>query len=338
MRARRVLIGLNVVVALCLAVTAAGYGYVRWQLGRVEHVAIPTVTHADAEPTSTDADRPLTVLLVGSDARKGLPGERSDVILLVRLDPATKTARAMSVPRDLWVDIAGTAKHAKVNAAFAGGPARLVATLHDSLGVDVDHYVQVDFKAFRGVVDALGGVDVPFPAPARDVYSGLDVKRAGCVHLDGDRALQYVRSRHYLQYQDGTWREDRREDLGRIERQHDFLQRLADQADLPTNLVNINRLVSSVVTNLTVDDGFSVPEMTSLALKYRGTRGQALELIELPVQVGRAGGQSVVFLGDAADAAVHRLLTGVMTPSVTVAPTTAPPGGTTEVPPPSLCG
>jgi LCP family protein required for cell wall assembly len=341
MRARRWLIGINVLVAVCLVATAAAYGYFHWQLSRVTRIAVPSVVKHAGEG-GDELDRPLTVLLVGSDSRKGLAGkdrksfgteaqsggERSDVILVVRLDPVTRRARALSVPRDLWVPIAGTNTSAKVNAAFLDGPERLVATLRSALGIEVDHYVQVDFTAFRGVVNSLGGVDIPFPAPTRDPFTGLDIKRPGCVHLDGDGALKYVRSRHYEQYVGGAWKEDGRQDLGRIERQHDFLRRLADQADLRVSITGINRLVSSVVTNLTVDKGFSNSAMIGLARKYQGSASKALELVELPVKVGRTHGESVVFLEEpGATKAVNRLLHGTPPSAAPPAPLAAPATG-----------
>jgi LCP family protein required for cell wall assembly len=314
---RRLLIGLNVVVAVCLVATGALYGYVQWRFGQVDHVDIGS--HAEQADT---AGAPVTVLLVGSDSRRGLSakerkkygtqaqagGERTDTILVVRLDPAARSAMAMSIPRDLWVPIAGTSRHDKVNAAFTLGPERLVRTLRESLGISVDHYVGLDFKAFRGVVDALGGVDIPFERPTRDAYTGLNVRRPGCVHLDGDDALNYVRSRHYEQLERGRWQEDQRQDLGRIERQHGFLRALLAQRSMALDPRAVNQLVGSLVSNLTVDKDFSVPDMVRLAKRFHGMSPDGLQIVELPVDVGRKGGQSVVTLKEpGATDAVNRL-------------------------------
>ena len=92
----------------------------------------------------------------------------------------------------------------------------------------IDHYIQVDFCAFKTLVDAVGGVAVPFEFPARDDNTGLNVPTTGCFVFDGEHALAYVRSRHY-EYEDppgsGNWQEDPSSDLGRVSRQQDFIRR-----------------------------------------------------------------------------------------------------------------
>src|SRR5688572_18449237 len=182
----------------------------------------------------------MNVLLVGSDSRKNISkaeakafgsskqvgGERSDTIIVLHVDPEAEKAAMLSIPRDLFVPIAGTNRSNKINSAFDGGPARLIATIRNALGIEIDHYVQVDFNGFRGIVNAVDGVKMYFSAPARDRYTGLNVSKAGCIELDGERALQFVRSRHYQHYESGRWRLDGSGDIGRVNRQQDFLQRV----------------------------------------------------------------------------------------------------------------
>ena len=98
-----------------------------------------------------------------------------------------------------------------------------------NFGIPTDHFVQIDFCAFRTLVDAVGGVAVPFDRPVRDDNTGLNVPTTGCFTFDGDHALAYVRSRH-MEYLDdnGTWKTDGTSDLGRISRQQDFIRRTAD--------------------------------------------------------------------------------------------------------------
>ncbi|MEN9504805.1 MAG: hypothetical protein RI958_731 [Actinomycetota bacterium] len=158
-------------------------------------------------------------------------GERSDTIMIMRVDPATKQAAVLSFPRDLWVQIAGRGKQ-RINTAYVKDePQRLIDTIFQNFGVSVDHFIQVDFCAFKTIVDGLGGVAVPFEYPARDVNTGLDVATTGCFTFDGDHALAYVRSRKY-QYldTDGRWKGDPAGDLGRVSRQQDFLRRVISQA------------------------------------------------------------------------------------------------------------
>lgn len=158
-------------------------------------------------------------------------GERSDTIMIMRVDPATKQAAVLSFPRDLWVQIAGRGKQ-RINTAYVKDePQRLIDTIYQNFGVGIDHFIQVDFCAFKTIVDGLGGVSVPFEYPARDSNTGLDVPTTGCFTFDGDHALAYVRSRKY-QYldTDGKWKADPAGDLGRVSRQQDFLRRVISQA------------------------------------------------------------------------------------------------------------
>ncbi len=154
-------------------------------------------------------------------------GERSDTIMMWRVNPSTSQVAVLSFPRDLFVDIAGTSRSDRINGAYQrDNPQQLIDTIFQNFGVNTDHFVQVDFCAFRTLVDAAGGVAVPFDGPVRDPKTGLNVTAAGCFTFDGDHALAYVRSRS-LQYFDpsGEWKQDPTSDLGRISRQQDFLRR-----------------------------------------------------------------------------------------------------------------
>ncbi len=147
-------------------------------------------------------------------------GERSDTIMIIRLDPATKRSAVLSFPRDLWVKIPGHGTQ-RINGAFSrDNPQLLIDTIKNEFDVNIDHYIQIDFCAFQRLVKGIGGVSVPLPYPVRDSSTGLEVLQPGCHTFDGDEALKYVRSRHF-EYMDekGKWHEDPSSDLGRIARQ-----------------------------------------------------------------------------------------------------------------------
>ena len=112
---------------------------------------------------------------------------------------------AVSFPRDLWVDVPGHGKE-KINAAFNDGPQKVIDTLKADFDLDINHYLEVNFKTFEDIVNAVGSVPVYFPYPARDQLSGLGPTWVGgCYQLDGPNALAYVRSR-YLEYKiNGVW-------------------------------------------------------------------------------------------------------------------------------------
>ncbi len=195
-------------------------------------------------------------------------GERSDTIMVLRLDPAAHRAAILSFPRDLWVDIAGGGGKQRINSAFVrDDPQRLIDTIWQNFAIAVDHYVQVDFCAFTSIVDAVGGVAVPFEYPTRDRNTGLFVAEPGCVTLAGDAALAYVRSRHYQWYADEQWHTDPLADLGRLSRQQDFVRRLLaamgerDLFDLDT----LGTLIEVVQDDVVVDSGLTISMMLGLA-------------------------------------------------------------------------
>ena len=155
-------------------------------------------------------------------------GERSDTIMMWRVNPSTSQVAVLSFPRDLFVDIAGTSRKGRINEAYErDNPQKLIDTIYQNFGIVTDHFVQVDFCAFRTLVNAVDGVAVPFATPVRDPNTGLNVPEAGCFTFDGDHALAYARSRklQYLDPDTGEWKQDPTSDLGRISRQQDFLRR-----------------------------------------------------------------------------------------------------------------
>ena len=127
-------------------------------------------------------------LLVGSDSRDGVDGtsadaavigdtgdvggRRSDTIMILRQE-RNGGAGLMSVPRDLWVEIAGTDRSNRINSAYNEGPERLAATVSEALGIPIHHYVEVDFVGFKQIVDELGGIELCVGYAARDTHSGL---------------------------------------------------------------------------------------------------------------------------------------------------------------------
>jgi LCP family protein required for cell wall assembly len=198
---------------------------------------LPVATFPEADPEASN------FLITGADNgacidpdspyagafgdREGM-GERSDTIMVLRVDPEADRVALLSFPRDLYVDIADGGR-SRINSAYRRNePQRLIDTIYENFGITIDHYIQVDFCAFKTLVDAVGGVAVPFDFPARDDNTGLNVPTTGCFVFDGEHALAYVRSRHY-QYEDppgsGNWQEDPSSDLGRVSRQQDFIRR-----------------------------------------------------------------------------------------------------------------
>lgn len=183
-------------------------------------------------------------------------GERSDTIMMWRVNPATSQVAILSFPRDLWLKIDGRSSKGRINEAYErNDPQRLINTIRENFGIETDHFVQVDFCAFKELVDAVDGVAVPFETPVRDGATGLAVPEAGCFTFSGEHALAYVRSRkiEYLT-EDGRWERDGTSDLGRISRQQDFIRRVGDELLSNAFSPDVVRTLFDVSRNYIVTD------------------------------------------------------------------------------------
>jgi LCP family protein required for cell wall assembly len=255
-------------------------------------------------------------LLVGSDSREGIdassPGvaqtgteadfegtRRSDTIMILRRDDHGGAA-LLSLPRDLWVEIAGTGgDEGKINSAYNEGPQRLAATVTQALGIPIHHYVEVDFVGFTRMVDEIGGVEMCFMHPARDTWSGLDVE-PGCHVLDGAEALAYTRARHYEEWIDGDWQEVGVADLGRIGRQQLFIRQAVTQVlkEIEGNPFALNDLISAAAESVRIDQGAD-PVKAANALRAAADAG--LQTYTLPVDFIEVDDQSALELTDDAE-------------------------------------
>lgn len=234
----------------------------------------------------------INYLLVGSDSREGfdpdvgpggettVTGRRSDTIILLRVGPDGATM--MSIPRDLYVTIDGTGEQARINGAYNGGPATLVRTVQENLAVPVNHYMEVGFASFAGVVDAIGGVTVEFPNPVRDEKSGLFIDTAGPVTLDGRMALAYVRSRNYTEIIDGRPVTDPTADLGRQERQQQFLRTALGDVGGTRNPFQLVGAAEALSDGLTVDESLGALDMFRLVRTLGGSDPTTVVLPTVP--------------------------------------------------------
>ena len=226
-------------------------------------------TFPEADPTAmnflvTGADNSTDKSCVDLEDKGPRTGERSDTIMVIRLDPSTKRSAVLSFPRDLWVKIPGHGTQ-RINGAYRrDDPQLLIDTIQTEFDVPINHFIQIDFCAFQRLVSAVGGVSVPLPYPVRDEATGLLVEAPGCVRLDGVEALKYVRSRHF-EYQDdqGQWHLDPSSDLGRIARQQDFLRRTLTAA-LKNGILKpktISALYASYRDDVVVDLDMTIDKM-----------------------------------------------------------------------------
>lgn len=272
---RRVLLALLLVVALLLGAFLYFYS-------RIEKVDALR-DYAGRPEASPGQDW----LIVGSDSREGLSdqqiedlrlgkvaGRRTDTIILLH-KPTFGKPTLVSLPRDSYVPVPGHGRN-KLNAAYAfGGPALLVRTVEEVTGIRIDHYTEVGFGGFVGMTDAVGGVELCPKRRIRDHKSGLNVQK-GCQDMDGPTALAYVRARYF----------DPKGDLGRVERQQEFLGAVFDRAASPATLLNPFRLLSlgsSATTSLTIDERDGPISLLQFALAMRAVAGGGGTRTTVPV-------------------------------------------------------
>ncbi|PEP66282.1 MULTISPECIES: LCP family protein [Bacillus] len=201
---------------------------------------------------------PFSVLIMGIEdyATDGQNG-RTDSLMFATINPKTKNVSLMSIPRDSRVTIAGKNKKDKINAAHAyGGEKMALDTVENFLRVPVDHYVKIDFKGFKGIVDAVGGitVDVPFNFEERsdiDYYKLIQFKQ-GQQELNGEEALAYVRMR----------KQDPNGDYGRAARQRQVLAAVVHKLNSASTVFKIKDLAEVVgkyvKTDIPVSDGLAL--------------------------------------------------------------------------------
>jgi LCP family protein required for cell wall assembly len=209
----------------------------------------------------------VNILLLGTDKRAGETGpSRTDTMILATIDPQTKTAAMLSIPRDLWVPIPGYSEN-RINVAHflgerdkypGGGPALAKKTVQYTLGVPVHYYVRINFEGFERIIDAIGGITIDVKEAIHDTkypdsnygYMTVDIP-AGVQKMGGKTALQYARARH------GT------SDFDRARRQQEVLKAIRDKVlslNIPlTRIPEILKLVGdSVQTDLSLNEMYAL--------------------------------------------------------------------------------
>jgi LCP family protein required for cell wall assembly len=289
---KRSVLGVSAVVVLALLLGAGGWFYINYRIGQIPRVKVVGLHH-EQKP-----GQPINILLVGSDSRSTCTtascqshlgdqgasgGQRSDVIIILRLVPANRTLEMLSIPRDTWVSIAGSGgQDNRINAAFNTGAAQLVKTIEQDFHIPINHYAYADFPGFTDAVQALGGVYLDFPDPLKDAMTGLNIKKTGCQLLNGVEALQLVRSRDTYYFRDGQWTYDGLGDLSRIRRQEAFFHAIIKKADSDYNPIQLNSFIANIVKNIQIDTTFTTSELIHLAVNYRGVASGNLSTEVLP--------------------------------------------------------
>lgn len=220
----------------------------------------------------------------------GATGVRSDVIMVLHVSEDGQHAQVISIPRDSYVKVDGHGR-TKINAAFSyGGPNLLGRTVEQNFKLHLTHIAVVDFDGFRGITDALGGVQVYVPETLSTSTTHTDTWTKGWHTLKGEEALAYVRTRYGLP----------RGDFDRVQRHQNFLravvQRTRDMSVL-ANPIKLTRLVDEVTSHLALDDDFSDTEVMKLTLAGLRMGLDDMSFATIPYEgAAMVGDQSVVLL------------------------------------------
>lgn len=276
----------------------------------------PVGTNAEGESIFDDevAYPARNYLLVGSDSREGadadaedagvigdtgdVGGQRSDTLMILRQE-ANGPASLLSIPRDLWVEIAGEARSNRINAAFNDGPLTLVATVTESLGIPVHHYIEVDFFGFKDIINELGGVEVCVGNESRDTHVGLHIP-AGCSNLSGDEALAFARSRYFQEWDGDSWQSDPTGDRGRVIRQQLFMRAAVDGAlrKIRESPFSAGDTLEVIIDSVKIDDSLD-PIKAAQALRQAAEDG--LSTYVLPTYDDQVGDAAVLQLAEGSE-------------------------------------
>lgn len=237
-----------------------------------------------AEFTMPFGPRKQNILLLGVDSNGAdtdlWVGTRTDTIVLVNIDPRSKTLNAISIPRDSKVYLPKNMGVQKINAAHAiGGIDMTIQTIEDTLGVKIDRYIMVHDDAVRKIVEALDGVDIYVEKNMRyDDYAGklhINLKK-GQQHLNAEEVIGYLRFRH-----------DAMGDIGRTQRQQWFLRGLLQDLQKPQTIAKIPQIIS--VANKYIKTDMSLYEMSQYAALAKHFDIDHIEVATLPGAPNKKG-------------------------------------------------
>jgi LCP family protein required for cell wall assembly len=307
-RRHKILIALAVILALVAGAAGGYYWWINHQLSAIPRVDAGIAVDPAKEGNGQN-NQDLDILLLGADNGgdketvaddlkdgKWTPfAHRSDTIMIAHIPADRGSVQIISIPRDTWVPIDGypyADGHAKINGAFAyGGPSLAVKTVQQLTGMHIDHVAIIDWAGFKDLTTALGGVRVYIPETFYDDSQRITWEQ-GWHTLEGEEALQYVRTRHGLA----------NGDFDRIARQQNFMratmQKLISSMHGVGAISTINHLLGTLKNYLTIDQTWENDELKNLALSLRNIHADNVQFFTAPLgsYATSSDGQSIVRL------------------------------------------
>ena len=273
-RGRRIATIIGIVIAAILVVGVAGAAAYYYHLENTIKQNVDKNKQLDLKLTKVGEQEPYNLLIMGFDKRKGDSQYRSDTMLLARIDPKKKKVWLISLPRDYKVLVPGHG-YRKLNAAYSFGQEELaIKTIESLTGEKVNHFMGVDFKGFRAIIDAMGGIEVDVPSkindPKADYSKDKHAKKIdkGLQTLDGEHALVFVRTRQFVDA-----------DFSRMKNQQLFFKALANKAKSmsPSQMPGV---VTSIVPYLSTD--MSLMDLLRTARDLQGAGSDNMYTTTLP--------------------------------------------------------
>lgn len=244
--------------------------------------------------TTYEPSKPLSFVILGSDNREETGSMNTDVMIVAVANPENKKVTMVSIPRDTRVKIPGYRDYHKINSVFANGEAErrkaernnriptedgislTKKTLHEILGIPIDHYIAIDFEGFKAVIDELGGVEINvdrklvYDDPTDDTHINLS---PGLQVLNGEQALGYVRHRH-----DNRGTKYYSSDFDRNRRQQEVIKAIADKAASLEGLTKIFTVMDVGAKHIHTD--FSKEQIKGLAYDFKGMNSSTVTTLE----------------------------------------------------------
>ncbi len=306
----KVLTALAVVLVL-IAGTAGGYLlWANHQLSEIPRADMGITPDPDKD--HHEDHQPLNILLLGADHGGGgvrqsvaedledgewTPGQHlSDTIIVMHIPADRDSAQLISIPRDTWVKIDGypaDSGHGKINAAFSwGGPELAFKTVEQFTGLKIDHVAVIDWVGFKDLTSAIGGVRVYIPESFYDSSQEISWEQ-GWTTLEGERALQYVRTRHDIPG-------NKQDDFGRMARQQNFMRAVMAKllsSSTTHNPLRFTKVLASLSSYLTIDDTWDNDELRKLAWSLRNLHTADVSFFTAPFgSFATINGQSAIRL------------------------------------------